>query len=119
MRPAVDLQAVLDVENVNDAAALVDPVDDAIGAAPRTVTTGQWPEERLTYTRVVFTVTTNQSRSYRGRVPVPPETDIARIRRYCRARLPAQLSNQIRIERRLRGAGGSEVGRVQAVANAR
>jgi hypothetical protein len=50
MGPAVDLQAVLDVENVNDAAALVDPVDDAIGAAPRTVTTGKWPEERLIYT---------------------------------------------------------------------
>jgi hypothetical protein len=50
LRPTVNLRAAIDVENVNDAAALVDPVDDAIGAAQRTVTTGQWPEERLTYT---------------------------------------------------------------------
>src|SRR5262249_31743682 len=44
---AVDLGAVVDVEYVDDAAVLVDPVDDAIGAAPGTVTTGQRPEQRL------------------------------------------------------------------------
>ena len=39
---------MIDVENVNDAAAFVNPVDDAIGAAPGPMTTGQWPEQRLT-----------------------------------------------------------------------
>jgi DNA-binding transcriptional MerR regulator len=43
----VDLGAMIDVENVNDAAALVDPVDDAIGAAAGTMTTCQRPEQRL------------------------------------------------------------------------
>ena len=48
LRPVVDLRAMIDIEDMNHAAALVDPVDDAIGSAPRTVTTGQWPEKRLT-----------------------------------------------------------------------
>jgi hypothetical protein len=44
LRPVVDLQTVIDVENVNNVAG---PVDDAIGAAPGPVTTCQWPEQRL------------------------------------------------------------------------
>src|SRR5215472_17402392 len=47
LRAAVDLGAVINVEYVDDAAVLLDPVDDAIGAAPGTVTTGQRPEQRL------------------------------------------------------------------------
>src|SRR5215510_5772525 len=47
LRAVVDLGAVVTVEYVDDAAVLVDPVDDAIGAAPGTVTTGQRPEQRL------------------------------------------------------------------------
>ena len=31
--PEIDLRAMIDVENVNDAGAFVDPVDDATGAA--------------------------------------------------------------------------------------
>ena len=31
--PVIDLRAMIDVENVNDAGAFVDPVDDATGAA--------------------------------------------------------------------------------------
>ena len=34
LRAVVDLEAVVNVEYVDDAAVLVDPVDDAIGAAP-------------------------------------------------------------------------------------
>src|SRR5215472_7351066 len=49
LRPTVDLRAMIDVENVHDAAALVDAVDDAISAAPGTMTTGQRPEQRLAY----------------------------------------------------------------------
>jgi hypothetical protein len=47
VRPVVDLRAVIDVENMNSAIVLVDPVNDAIGAAPGAVTTGQRPEQRL------------------------------------------------------------------------
>ncbi len=43
----VDLRAVIDIKNVNNTAALVDPVDDAVGAASGTMTTCQWPEEWL------------------------------------------------------------------------
>lgn len=32
------------------------------------------------------------------RVPAPPETDVAKIRKYCRARVPARLLHQVRIE---------------------
>jgi hypothetical protein len=42
----VDLRAMIDVENVNDAAALVNPVNDAIGSAPCALATGQRPEQR-------------------------------------------------------------------------
>jgi hypothetical protein len=44
----VDLQAVINIEYVHNAAVLVEPVDDAIGAAPSAVTTGERPEQRLT-----------------------------------------------------------------------
>src|SRR5262249_14923134 len=43
----VDLRTMIDVENVDDVVALVDPVDDAIGAASGTMTTCQRPKERL------------------------------------------------------------------------
>ncbi len=38
---------MIHVENVNDAAVLVDPVDDAIGAATGTMTARQPPQQRL------------------------------------------------------------------------
>lgn len=38
---------------------------------------------------------------------VPPETDIHTIRRYCRARVPAQFDDQIRIEVVVRGSSVS------------
>ena len=47
LRAVVDLRAVIDIEDVDDAAVLVDPVDDAIGAAPGPVTASEWPEQRL------------------------------------------------------------------------
>lgn len=50
----------------------------------------------------MYSATANRLRPYRGRV-VAPETDIARIRRYCRARVPAQFHDQIRIEAVVRG----------------
>ena len=40
----VDLRAMVNIEDVNHAAALVDPVNDAIGPAPGNVTTDQGPE---------------------------------------------------------------------------
>jgi hypothetical protein len=43
----------------------------------------------------------------RGRVPAPPETDTARIRKYCRARVPASFRNQIRVEAAVRGSSVS------------
>ncbi len=43
LRAVVDLRAMVNIEDVNDAVALVDPINDAIGPAPRTVTTGQGP----------------------------------------------------------------------------
>jgi Protein of unknown function (DUF3024) len=36
-------------------------------------------------------------------VPAPPETDVARIRRYCRARVPVRLRHQVRVEAAVRG----------------
>jgi hypothetical protein len=36
-------------------------------------------------------------------VPAPPETDIAKIRKYCRARVPGRLLCQARIETAVRG----------------
>jgi hypothetical protein len=38
---------VVNIEDVDNVAVLIDPVDDAISAAPGAVTTGQWPEQRL------------------------------------------------------------------------
>src|SRR5215472_5981530 len=35
LRAVIDLPAVVDIEDVDNAAVLVDPVDDAIGSAPR------------------------------------------------------------------------------------
>jgi len=43
----VDLRAVVNIEDVDDAAALVDPVNDAIGPAPGAVTASERPEQRL------------------------------------------------------------------------
>jgi hypothetical protein len=43
----VDLRAVVDIEDVNNAAVLVDPVDDPISAATGTVTASKRPEQRL------------------------------------------------------------------------
>lgn len=43
----VDLGAVVNVEDVDNAAVLVDPVDDAIRAAPGTMATGERPKQRL------------------------------------------------------------------------
>jgi hypothetical protein len=36
-------------------------------------------------------------------VPAPPETDIAKIRKYCRGRVPARLRHQVRVEAAVRG----------------
>ena len=43
----VNLRTMIDVEDMDNVVSVVDPVDDAIGAAPGTVTTGKWPEQRL------------------------------------------------------------------------
>jgi len=47
LRTAVNLRAVVNIEDVHDVAVLVDPTDDAIGAAPRAVTAGERPGQRL------------------------------------------------------------------------
>jgi len=45
---------MINIENVDDAAVLVDPVDHAIGAAPSAVTAGERPKQRLAnWVRVV------------------------------------------------------------------
>jgi hypothetical protein len=36
-------------------------------------------------------------------LPSPPETDLARIRRYCEAQVPPEARDEIRIEHRIRG----------------
>ena len=43
----VDVGAMIDVENVHGARILLDPVDDPVGTAPRSVAAGQGPEQRL------------------------------------------------------------------------
>ena len=43
----IDLRAMVNIEDVHHAAALIDPVDDAIGAAPGAMTSGERPEQRL------------------------------------------------------------------------
>ncbi len=40
-------------------------------------------------------------------MPSPPETDVARIRKYCQSRVPASLRSQIRIEAAVRGSSVS------------
>jgi hypothetical protein len=47
LRAVVDLRAVVNIEDMDNATVLIDPVDDAIGAAPGAVTTSERPEERL------------------------------------------------------------------------
>ncbi len=47
LRAVVDLRAVDNIENVDNTAVLVDPVDDAIGPAPGTVAAGERPEQWL------------------------------------------------------------------------
>lgn len=49
LRPVVNLRTVVDVEDVDNAAVLVDPVDDAIGASPGTMTASERPEQRLAH----------------------------------------------------------------------
>jgi TetR/AcrR family transcriptional regulator, transcriptional repressor for nem operon len=44
---AVDLRAVVDIEDVDDAAVLADLVDDAVGAAPGAMTASERPKQRL------------------------------------------------------------------------
>ncbi len=46
-RAVVDLRAVVNIEDMDYAAGLVDPVDDSIGAPPGAATTGERPEQRL------------------------------------------------------------------------
>jgi hypothetical protein len=46
LRAVADLRAVVDVEDVDNAAVLVDPIDDAIGA-PATMMASKWPKQRL------------------------------------------------------------------------
>ena len=43
----VDLRAVVNIEDVDNAGVLVDPIDGAVGAAPGTVTASERPEPRL------------------------------------------------------------------------
>ena len=44
----VDLGAVVDVEDVDGASFLLDPVDDSVGAAPGSVTACDGAEQRFT-----------------------------------------------------------------------
>lgn len=37
-------------------------------------------------------------------MPAPPETDLAKIRKYCQAQVPARLRDQVRIETAVRGS---------------
>jgi hypothetical protein len=43
----VNLRAVVDVEDVDGAGVLVDPVDDPVGTAPSSMTAGQGAEQRF------------------------------------------------------------------------
>ena len=47
LRAVVDLRTVVNIEDMDNAAVLIDPVDDAIGAAQGGMTTGERPEQRL------------------------------------------------------------------------
>jgi hypothetical protein len=44
LRAVVDLRAVVNIEDMDNAAVLIDPVDDAIGAAPSALTASKRPE---------------------------------------------------------------------------
>jgi hypothetical protein len=44
LRAVVDLGAVVNIKDVDDVAVLADPVDDALGTAPGTVTAIERPE---------------------------------------------------------------------------
>ena len=48
-RAVVDLRAVVNIKDMDSAAGLINPVDDAVSAAPGAVATSEWPEERLPY----------------------------------------------------------------------
>jgi hypothetical protein len=37
-------------------------------------------------------------------MPAPPETDVAKIQKYCQAQVPAHLRDQVRIEATVRGS---------------
>lgn len=43
----VDLRAVVNIEDVDNVVVLIDPVDDAVSAAPGAMTASERPEERL------------------------------------------------------------------------
>lgn len=43
MPAAIDLRAVVNIEDVHNTAGFVDPIEDPIGAAARAVTPGEWP----------------------------------------------------------------------------
>lgn len=45
LRTVVDLGPVVDIEDVDHSAALIDPVHDAIGAAPGTMTASKRPKQ--------------------------------------------------------------------------
>ena len=47
LRAVIDLRAVVNIEDVDNAASLVDPVDDPIGAAPGAVTASERTKQRL------------------------------------------------------------------------
>lgn len=51
----------------------------------------------------MIAVTASQLRPWRGQVPTPPETDVAKIRNYCRDRVPARMRHQVRVEAAVRG----------------
>ena len=76
---------MINIEDMRDAGAVIDPVDDAIGAASSAATTGQRPEQRLwsTYAlsrpgtrtaRVTALVSGAGTGSYVGRVGLEPTT---------------------------------------------
>jgi hypothetical protein len=44
VRAVIDLEAMVNVKDVDSAAALVDPVDNAVGAASSPVATSEWPK---------------------------------------------------------------------------
>jgi hypothetical protein len=47
LQAVVDLRAVVNIEDVDHATVFVDPIDDAISAAPGAVTAAKRPEQRV------------------------------------------------------------------------